>query len=142
MVEPVFSEKLQKLRANVEREMEYHSPKPDARYHNYGTALALAATGAATILPETLSIWARISAGIGTFVIALSRALDFGGRWRWHLEMRSQYMALRDRIDQIDTLPEEERIEAVKRIYDQLVALRVQEKSIPGTGAPSPSGTA
>lgn len=79
-----------------------HSPFGDSLFHNGGTVIALAATGTATLLPSSMSTWARIAAAVATFVIALSRALDFGGRWRWHIQMRNAYMALLDRVNGLD----------------------------------------
>ncbi len=111
-----------------------HSPKGDSFYHNGGTILALAATGAATIIPTSHAVWAKVAAAIATFVIALARALDFGGRWRWHIEMRNAYQALIDRTDELNVLPDADRLAAIKNIYDKLEKLRVRENGIPGAG--------
>lgn len=86
-----------KLRAELDKDVKAHSPTGDSIYHNGGTVVALAATATATLLPMSLSIWAKVASAIATFVIALSRALDFGGRWRWHIQMRNAYRALIDR---------------------------------------------
>jgi hypothetical protein len=124
-----------KLRAELAENVKQHSPRGDSFYHNGGTVLALAATATATLLPMSLSIWARVASAIATFVIALSRALDFGGRWRWHLQMSNSYKALIDRVDELNVLPEADRPAAVKKIFDDLVDLRSKENSIPGAGA-------
>jgi hypothetical protein len=114
--------------------MQSHKPKRDSFFHNGGTILALLATGAATLIPTSHAVWAKIAAAIATFVIALARALDFGGRWRWHIEMRNAYQALIDRADELTALPDAERLDATKKIYDKLEKLRQQENGIPGAG--------
>lgn len=132
-------EAIKNLRSNLEDCVKRHSPRQDSIYHNGGTAVALAATGTATLLPMSLSFWARVASAIATFVIALSRALDFGGRWRWHVQMRNAYQALIDRVDELDVLPEAERTAAQKKIFEDLVALRSKENTIPGASAPTES---
>ena len=132
-----FEEAIEKLRHDLNRCVKAHSPRADSLYHNGGTVIALAATGTATILPTSLSLYAKIAAAVATFVIALSRSLDFGGRWRWHLEMRNAYTALLDRVAQLDVLPEPERAEAAKRVFDDVAALRARENTIPGASPPS-----
>jgi hypothetical protein len=124
-----------KLRTELAENVKQHSPRADSLYHNGGTVLALAATATATLLPMSLSIWARVASAIATFVIALSRALDFGGRWRWHLQMSNSYRALIDRVDELEVLPTADRPTAAKKIFDDLVDLRSKENSIPGAGA-------
>lgn len=125
-----------KLRRNVENCINLHSTKGDSFFYNGGTVLALAATATATLLPSSLSLWAKIASAIATFVIALSRGLDFGGRWRWHLQMFNAYTALMDRIDELAVLPEPDRPASAKKIYEDLAALRTKENTIPGAGAP------
>lgn len=127
-------EAIQQLRATLTKGIEAHSPRGDSIYLNGGTVLALAATGTATLLPMSLSFWARLSSAVATFVIALSRALDFGGRWRFHTEMRNQYMALRDRVDGLDVLPAAARSAAAAKIFEDLAALRTKENTRPGSG--------
>lgn len=122
------------LRDTLSAAMRKHSPKGDSFYHNGGTVLALAATGAATIIPTSHAVWAKIAAAIATFIIALARALDFGGRWRWHIEMRNAYQGLIDRTDELNVLPDADRLAAIKTIYDRLEKLRVRENGIPGAG--------
>jgi hypothetical protein len=79
---------------------------------------------------------AKVAAGLATFVIAVSRALDFGGRWRWHIGMRAKYEALLSRVEEIAILPADEQLNAVRSVFDQLVALRRDEEGIPGAGDP------
>ncbi|WP_405809831.1 hypothetical protein OG729_34375 [Streptomyces sp. NBC_00210] len=95
----------------------------------------MAATTVATVLPVGYTTWARIAAGIATFLIAVARALDFGARWRWHLNMRSRYSVLLDRVDQTQLLPVEGRAEALSKIYEDLSKVRTLERGIPGGGS-------
>lgn len=128
-------EAIERLRAELAEDVKAHSPRADSFYHNGGTVIALAATGTATLLPMSLSLWARIASAIATFVIALSRGLDFGGRWRWHLQMCNAYRAMIDRVDGLDVLPDTDRPAAARKIFEDVAALREKENSIPGAGA-------
>ncbi len=128
-------EAINHLRAELAEDVKAHSPGADSIYHNGGTVIALAATGTATLLPMSLSFWARVASAIATFVIALSRGLDFGGRWRWHIQMRNAYRAMIDRVNGLDVLPNTDRPAAAKKIFEDVAALREKENSIPGAGA-------
>ncbi|MEV7393400.1 hypothetical protein [Streptomyces sp. NPDC091215] len=134
------------LRATVQRAARPHAraARIDSTWHNAGTGLALAATTAATILPSNFALWARVASGVATFLIALLRALDFGSRWRWHLNMRSRYASLVDRVDRVAVLPPDQRAEALAQLYDELARIRAQERAIPGSasGAASPGNSA
>ena len=130
----VTDEHLTKIRAELNTAIKGHSPASDSFFHNGGTLLALAATTTATLLPASQLFWARIASGVATFVIALSRALDFGGRWRWHIEMRNGYRSMLDRVNLVEILPDDERLAEMKRIYHDLAALRLRENTIPGSG--------
>lgn len=127
-------EAIKKLRITLDECVKAHSPREDSIYHNGGTVVALAATATATLLPSSLSFWAKVASAVATFVIALSRALDFGGRWRWHTQMRNAYKALIDRIDELDVLPDADRNAAEIKIFEDLVTLRAKENTIPGAG--------
>jgi hypothetical protein len=131
----VDSDAVDEVRALLQDGWAKHSPKLDAIRYNYGTLIALAATSAATIIPW--SIWAKVAAAVATFIIALSRAMDFGGRWRWHWEMRMSYQALLDRTTEIGALPDAEKLDMLKKIYDGLADLRKREGNIPGTSGAS-----
>jgi hypothetical protein len=130
-----FDEAIETLRQSLTASIKKHSPLADSFFFNGGTVVALAATGTATLLPESMSIWARIAAAIATFVIALSRALDFGGRWRWHIQMGNEYTALLDRVNGLEVLQDAEQREAAKKIFEDLAALRTKENGVPGSGS-------
>jgi hypothetical protein len=94
----------------------------------------------ATILPVDYSNWARAAAGVATFLIAVSRALDFGSRWRWHLDMKARYFALLDKIEQVSLLPADQQQAALIGIYEALAEARSLERTIPGSGTPANPG--
>ncbi|MCI3934525.1 hypothetical protein [Streptomyces sp. AN091965] len=125
------------LRATLREAARPHArgARVDSAWHNGGTGLALAATTAATVLPVGYSTWARVAAGVATFLIALLRALDFGSRWRWHLNMRARYTSLVDRVDRVAVLPPDQRAEALRQLYDDLSKIRAQERAIPGSAS-------
>jgi hypothetical protein len=127
---------LAELRSELASCIKEHSPRGDSLYHNGGTVVALAATATATLLPASMSVWARAAAAVATFVIAVSRALDFGGRWRWHLQMRNVYRALNDRVVGLAVLPADQRPAAAAKIFEDLASVRALENGIPGAGLP------
>lgn len=129
-----WGERAARLTASIKSAMRPHGGKRDSLLHNGSTMGAMAATTAATIIPADYSLWARIAAGVATFIIAVARALDFGARWRWHLNMRSRYAVLLDRVDQVALLPTDQRSDALSKVYDDLFKVRALERGIPGSG--------
>jgi hypothetical protein len=141
MTVPSFHASAEPLHRTLSQAVRSHQrgARTDSIWHNGGTMLALAATTTATVLPTAYSGWARAAAGLATFLIALARALDFGTRWRWHLNMRSRYQVLLDKTEQVLVLPADEQGAVVRQIYDELAKVRTQERAIPGTGTPGTS---
>jgi hypothetical protein len=135
--QPDLTEETARLRAAIAQAMRPHGGKRDSLLHNGSTMAAMAATTVATVLPVDYSTWARVAAGAATFLIAVARALDFGARWRWHLNMRSRYAVLLDRVDQTALLPAADRAEALHGVYQDLFKVRSLERGIPGVGAVS-----
>lgn len=127
------------LRARIESASKPHRRDiwRNSKAHNGGTALAIAATTAATVMPVDLSTWARVASGVGTFLIAISRVLDFGSRWRWSVSMNSRYTVLLDQLDRVTVLPPGERKAALIKVYDALANVRAAEDSVPGAGLPT-----
>ncbi|WP_033313328.1 hypothetical protein RFN58_29555 [Streptomyces iakyrus] len=130
-----LSEQRARLTTSIKLAMRPHGGKRDSLLHNGSTMAAMAATTVATVLPVDYSTWARVAAGVATFLIAVARALDFGARWRWHLNMRSRYAVLLDRVDQAALLPAGEQAGALHRIYEDLFKVRSLERGIPGVSA-------
>lgn len=128
-------EAIANLQGELAQNVKKHSSWSDSFYLNGGTVLALAATGTATLLPTHLSFWARVASAVATFVIALSRALDFGGRWRFHVQMANAYQGMLDRVHRLDVLPQADRDASAAKIFDDLAALRSKENARPGAGA-------
>lgn len=124
---------LAELRKLIIKGMDRHQPRLDAWSYNIATVVALAATSAATIIPYP--IWAKVAAAVATFLIATTRAMDLGGRWRWRWEMRMGYQMLLDSTDEIKILPDDEKLAAFKKVYAGLEDMRKREGNIPGTSA-------
>ena len=129
-IDPAYLKDLSEV---LQQGRDRHHTRPDAYSYNIATVVALAATTAATIIPY--QIWAKVAAAVATFLIAITRAIDLAGRWRWRWEMRMGYQILLDRIDEIKLLPENEKLAAIRAVYDQLEELRKRESGIPGTAA-------
>lgn len=134
-----FKSAVTSLRVRIESAAKPHRRDiwRNSKAHNGGTGLAIAATTAATVMPDDLASWARIASGVGTFLIAMSRALDFGTRWRWSVNMNARYMVLLDQLDRVTVLPEADRAGALAAVYDSLAEIRASEDSIPGAGPPN-----
>lgn len=130
-----LTEEAARLADAIKLAMRPHGGKRDSLLHNGSTMAAMAATTAATVLPAGYSTWARVAAGLATFLIAIARALDFGARWRWHLSMRSRYEILLDRVSQARLIPVEGRAAALNQVYEELFEVRALEQGIPGVGA-------
>jgi hypothetical protein len=113
-----------------------HRPTADSFFYNGGTAVSLLATGAATVLASTEPLLAAACSGLAAFVIAISRALNFGGRWRWHLERQNEYCRLIYRLNQVALLEPESQKSAVGALYDRMIAERALDAGIPGSGEP------
>lgn len=78
---------------------------------------------------------ASILAAAAAFLVALERTLGFGARWRFHLEMRSLYEGILDRIALLKLAPDEEKKKIEEEIWSALSAARARESAIPsGTG--------
>lgn len=113
-----------------------HSASADSFFYNGGTVIALLATGAATVLASTRPLLAAICSGSAAFVIAVSRALNFGGRWRWHLQRQNAYRRLIYHLNEVTLLPPEQQTAELRGIYDALIREKGFDDRIPGSGEP------
>ena len=134
-MEPDLNAAMDKLESTLRQAYESHSPGLDGFLFNGGTIMALLAAGTATALPESMALWARIASGTAAFLIAVTRALDYGGRWRWHVQMRNEYASLMDRLTMVRTVPSADPVQEMRHLYEALATLRTRESSIPGSGA-------
>ncbi len=112
-----------------------HDKRGDGFRFNYGTAFVLFATVSATLIPTepTWLLWcAKVLTGFAAFWVALERVLNFGARWRYHIEMQSSYQSVLDELNIIPLLDERERNEALQNIRAELRVLRKRAPQIPG----------
>ena len=108
----------------------------DYFFYNVGTGIALAASGAATVLSALqLSVWATSTAAIATFFIAISQNLGFRKRWIWGLERAIRYSCMIYRLNALVYLTNEPEIDqAILSIYDGMREERARDSDIPAGG--------
>lgn len=129
---------LRAVQARLKEDCDSHSPRWDSFLYNGGTVVVLAATMAVTVVSDFGSVpWLpRALSGCAAFLVGLERALNFGGRWRFHREMRHYYKGLIDRIDFYisfqDRLSPEQRSVFCDEIWRELRDIRRREEQIPG----------
>lgn len=129
------------LHAELVTLVQNHSPSADSFFYNGGTVIALLATGSATVLASTRPLLAAICSGSAAFVIAVSRALNFGGRWRWHLQRQNAYHRLTYRLNEVTLLAPDHQMAELRRIYEELIREKALDDQIPGSGEPVDSGS-
>jgi hypothetical protein len=131
------------LRELLERRCREHSPNLDSFLYNGGTVALLAATSMATFLsPSFDPDWVpRALTGFAAFWIALERALNFGGRWRYHRQMKAGYENVISRIELYTATAQQLTPDEVKEFRDsvasEITSLQQREADIP-TGEPAP----
>lgn len=106
----------------------------DFFFYNVGTGIALASSGAATVMAvfEKPSVAAILSA-IATFFIAITKILKFGSRWAWSLERISRYSVLIYQLNGAATLASnEDREKVVAEVYKKLEDERLRDNLLPG----------
>jgi hypothetical protein len=112
----------------------------DAILYNGAIILAIAATSSAAIFANCLKP-AKILSGIGALLIALERALSWGGRWRYERQMRNNYLIIQAKINFYENLPptfsEDEKKKIYLEVYSDLYDLRKREADKPGSGSQS-----
>lgn len=114
--------------------IEEQRPEADSFWHNGGTAAALLLTGAATITAAIEPVVAAVCSSLATALIAIGRALDFGGRWRWHLQRRSEYSRLVYRLNAVALLAPGDQRAGVRAVYEALIEQKALDAGIPGAG--------
>jgi hypothetical protein len=90
-----MSEELKQIRDRLEKAIKDHPTSADAWLFNGGTVAVLLLSGMASVFAANKSwdlAWvAGILSALSAFLVALERALGFGPRWRFHMEMRAAY---------------------------------------------------
>lgn len=126
------------LEDSIRSSMNQHSHWIDSALYNGGTVIVILLTGAATFTPDFGEPWtwvARILTGIAACWIAIERALNFGARWRFHVEMKNEYKMVLDKYNIHKILKNrsnKEQAKSLKDILTSLDALRHRESAIPG----------
>ncbi len=97
----------------------------------------LIATSLAAAIPGIDNKYARIAqflSVLATFVVAAERALQFGARWQFQIEMKTGYQNVIKMIDLHGIIPEDEKEAYIKEIWKTVFALRLRESAILGLG--------
>lgn len=127
----------EQLYKELARLVQSHSARADSFYYNGFTAMSLLATGAAAVVATSHPLVASALSAAAAFLIAISRALNFGGRWRWHLQRQADYSKLIYLLNEAALLDDERaQREAVRKVYDRLILQSASDASIPGSGEP------
>lgn len=110
----------------------------DAILYNGAVFLAITATSSAAMFANNLGL-AKILSGIGALLVALERALSWGGRWRYERQMRNNYLVIQAKINFFENLPstfsDEEKKKIFQEVYSELYDLRKREGDKPGSGS-------
>ena len=126
----------------IDQSIGEHRNTHDGFLYNASTLLSLALTGIGAVIATSHPRYAAwISAG-AAFSIAAERTLGFGARWRYHVEMKHGYLAVKDMIDFRPFIRESQREAWYLEIWNKLSALRTKEGQIPdGAGAENTSAS-
>ena len=132
------------LKAHITDAINEHKKdqKGDGIWFNFGTGFVLLATTASTLIPlnsgEVLLWSAKILTGLATFLVALERSLNFGARWRYHIDMRNAYQSILDEMNfsKIMYTDKEKLAETLANIRAELRVLRKRGGELPGGKTP------
>ena len=137
---PTSPEDFAKLEQDLQAAQKRHRTG-DSWYYNGGTVLILLFTGTASLLPtikpndHPVALAAQILAALAAFLVAMERSLDFGARWRFHIEMDNAYSALIGRIKTYQVaaqaLPDPQRTQFWLDFMDQRDAVSKREAGMP-----------
>ena len=126
--EPLYEELTRRVRA--------HSGDIDSGMYNGGTIVSLLASGAAGVVATLQPIAASVLAALAAFFIAATRILDFGGRWRWHLQRRARYAGMIYRLNSSSLESTEDQRLTIRQMYDELSRERSNDGLLPGAVSP------
>lgn len=126
--------KLNALKARLPGAKKEHQIKCtlDSLFYNGGTAVVLLATTLATVWTSARWPWLpKALTAFATFWVALDRGLNFGRRWRFHLEMKNGYRMIEDMIDYYEYVPENKKEAYLESIWQELKVIRSKEPGMP-----------
>lgn len=124
------------LHEELTRRVQSHSGDIDSGMYNGGTIISLLASGAAGVVATIEPVVASVLAALAAFFIAATRILDFGGRWRWHLQRRARYAGMVYRLNAASLLTPEQQRSVISDIYVELSQERSMDGLLPGSLAP------
>jgi hypothetical protein len=108
----------------------------DSTIYNATTILAIILTSAAALFPTADPYYLKIMSGIAAILIAIDRALNWGGRWIYNRQMRHEYLIILAKISFYENMPKNFTEEEIKmyymEIYTELYNTRRKEVSMPG----------
>jgi hypothetical protein len=129
---------LKALKKQISTSVQEHSKLQtlDSVYYNASVVLAIACASAAGIFIDLYPLIAKILSAFTAIIVATDRALHFGERWIYHRQMRHEYLLILARIDELenmnDQFTEDEKKKYFLLIFDELLALKKKESTVPG----------
>jgi hypothetical protein len=124
------------LHEELERRVKAHTGNTDMWGYNGGTIVALFASGTAGVVATLSPVTASILSALAAFAIAVTRTLDFGSRWRWHLRRRARYAGMIYRLNSSSLQSPDEQRSMIRALYVELALEREGDGLVPGTAAP------
>jgi len=116
----------------------------DGTLYNAITGVVLLCTALLSVLPPTQSesqmFWfAKGIAVLSMFLVALDRALGFGPRWRFHIEMQNSYRTLLDELLALERTSPDDAGPPLIKFRASLASVRSREHLLPGISTTSAS---
>ena len=109
------------LHEELTRRVKAHSGDIDSSMYNGGTLISLFASGAAGVVATLEPVVASVLAALAAFFIAATRLLDFGGRWRWHLNRRARYAGMIYRLNASSLQPVDEQRSTIQEALRRVI---------------------
>jgi hypothetical protein len=108
----------------------------DGFWYNGFTALSLVLAAFSSVAANypNWAVLVSIASAVAGLCIALERALGFGARWRFHMEMKNAYRNLQDGVSFEALLPAARKEAFLNDWWARLVYLRNRESLLPNTG--------
>lgn len=126
---------IEKFNPTLKASIEEHNTWDGFWYNGFtAISLLLAAFSSVAANHTDYATLVSIASAVGGLCIALERALGFGARWRFHMEMKSAYRNLQDGVTFVALLPEDRKGAFLNDWWARLVFVRNKESQLPNTG--------
>jgi hypothetical protein len=118
------------LKVQLNKSVSEHNEKQslDGFLYNGSVIAAILCSSIASQFVDKFPDWAKILSVAAAIIIAIDRALNWGGRWIYHRQMRHEYLRILDRINLAenseDKFTPDEAHKYFVLIFDDLFALR------------------